>query len=119
MKKFINFFLVATMVALCIGFSSCSDDEVDGAYGASIVGTWENDYGDYQDWGICFFYDNGTCVIDGANADYSYKNTTLTVTYRGGHLDGERSSATVTKLTETEMALEAQGVHEHFVRIED
>jgi hypothetical protein len=48
MKKFMNFFLMATLVALCVGFSSCSKDDDEGGKSESIVGNWRSTY--YYDY---------------------------------------------------------------------
>jgi hypothetical protein len=88
--------LLFGMIALTT-FTSCEkDNNIDSS---SIIGTWEND----QDWGACKFYPNGTCVLDGADADYTLKNGYIYFTYVGGRLDGVRDTYQVKKLTNSEM----------------
>jgi hypothetical protein len=55
MKKFMNFFLMAAMVAFCVGFSSCSEDDDEGEnskkeFSKLIVGKWKYYAYAYEGW---------------------------------------------------------------------
>jgi hypothetical protein len=108
MKKFR---IYASILIVAVSLSVLTSCEKENSEDSSlIIGTWEND----QDWGICIFYSNGTCVLDGADADYEYKDGMIYFTYVGGGLDGIRDTYEVIKLTNSEMIWHTDDNYEEY-----
>lgn len=89
MKKFeLKFWLSCMMMALCIGFTACDDDDegIDGDAKTLIVGTWESTWnkgyeiyeGKKDTWDEAYTEDIYTFKNDGSG---TYKDVSGTTTY--------------------------------------
>ena len=123
--KAFKWMFACTLVALCVGFASCSDDDDNENSGnGPLVGSWqvvhrawtsiynerENSGEDaVEDGAIVKFMSNGTWSSsrgeEGFNSGtYSYNEGTILVTYP----NGEQTALVVTKLTDAEMVIIAE-----------
>lgn len=85
MKKFeLKFWLSCVMMALCIGFTACSDDDEEGIAGDAktlIVGTWESTWskgyeiyeGEKEEWDEAYTEDVYTFKNDGSGTYKMYQ----------------------------------------------
>lgn len=90
MKKFeLKFWLSCVMMALCIGFTACSDDDEEGIAGDAqtlIVGTWESTWskgygiyeGEKEEWDEAYTEDVYTFKNDGSG---TYKDVSGSTPY--------------------------------------
>ena len=137
MKKYLIYFFAMLMTASSLVLTSCSsdDDEIgDNNYAEMIVGSWKNKIAIDDDWygdGYTRFYSDGTYKdveidmyygskeVTHSSGTWSISGNKITMHVNDGISGLDTGTSTITKMTATEMVINAAGIDLTYTKITD